>query len=344
MRTSTRLLLAFGPATIALLSPQSAGAQVAPDVRLATELFAAARRLVERGDFATACPKFAESARLDEKVGTYLNLADCEEHIAQLTNARAHWQKAQNLAARTGDARVSVARERVGRLDAVVPRITIKLGSPPPPGLSVHIDETELRAAALDEALPVDPGRHIVRVTAPGKIAWTAEVQAHAEAPSTVVTVPALVDADEVAPPKQTPTAHEALTPRTLPEHDARAPSSRPSTFWTVPHTVGMATAGLGVAGVVVGTVYGIKTQSKLDDSNASGHCNGRTCDAVGRAARNESLDAASISTGAFVVGGAALVAGAVFFFVVPPSRPSSLSVGAIATPTTTGLDVYGSF
>ena len=43
---------------------------------MATELFNAGRDLMTAGNFAAACPKLAESARLDVKVGTLGKLAE----------------------------------------------------------------------------------------------------------------------------------------------------------------------------------------------------------------------------------------------------------------------------
>ena len=75
---------------------RSATAQSSPsDASVAAEaLFSAGRADVERGDYASACPKFADSQRLDPAPGTLINLADCEEHVGQLARAWQHWREA----------------------------------------------------------------------------------------------------------------------------------------------------------------------------------------------------------------------------------------------------------
>ena len=57
------------------------------DPAAAEALFEAGRQAATRGDWTTACPKFAESQRLDPAPGTLLNLADCEEHLGHLASA-----------------------------------------------------------------------------------------------------------------------------------------------------------------------------------------------------------------------------------------------------------------
>src|SRR5687767_9143297 len=65
-----------GVPVVASAAPASAQTH---DAAAATQLFQEGRDLLKQGKHAAACAKLAESQRLDARVGTLLNLADCEE-------------------------------------------------------------------------------------------------------------------------------------------------------------------------------------------------------------------------------------------------------------------------
>jgi hypothetical protein len=76
-------------------------------------LFEQGKALVERGNFPDACPKFAESLRLDPGLGTMLWLADCLENNGQTASAWAQFKEAAAAAALSRDPREKIARERI---------------------------------------------------------------------------------------------------------------------------------------------------------------------------------------------------------------------------------------
>jgi hypothetical protein len=84
---------------------------------------------------------------------------------------------------------------------------------------------------------------------------------------------------------------------------------------------------GVGVVGVVVGSVFGLKSMSDSDESEK--HCSGNQCTAEGVALRDDALAAGNVSTVGFIIGGVGLAAGTILWFTLPS--------GSEARPTTVG-------
>jgi hypothetical protein len=295
-------------ASIVLVSAVAHAQPSSTDVALATELFNAGRDLVKEGNYAAACPKLAESARLDAKVGTLARLAECEEHIGKLASARAHWQQASNLAKSTNDNRVAHAESELARIDRMVPKIEIVLSGDAPRDLVLRLDDAELGAGSLGVKLPVDPGKHTIHASAAGKRAASVEMEAKADGVVSRVVIPAL--ADEASPAPVPAPVPPAPPPREPPPESTGSSPLR---------TIGLATAAVGVVGIGVGTVFGFVAKSKRDDSNVQpGGCTGNDCPQPAADARNDARSAGNVSTVFFVAGAVLAAAGVTMFFVAP--------------------------
>jgi hypothetical protein len=95
-----------------------------------------------------------------------------------------------------------------------------------------------------------------------------------------------------------------------------------------VPESAGLGTqralaltaGGVGVAGVVVGSIFGLTAKSKHDA--AGEYCSGRTCtDQRGVDLTNDALSAGNVATAGFVVGAVGLAAGAVLWFTATSAQ-----------------------
>jgi hypothetical protein len=294
----------------------------------AQQLFNDGRRLMKQGAFSEACPKLAESQRLDPGIGTLFNLADCHEQLGKTATA---WGEFLEVAAqartRGQNARVDAARARASALEPRLPRMTILVRANDP-GLVVTRDGAEIGRAQWNSALPVDPGEHTVAARAPKKESWLRTVTI-TPGQTLPVEVPALdpiatpTPAAATAPARPPTTTLTSATTTALPPEPPPAPES-PRGPNRVPPAIAF---GLAAVGAGVGTAFGIMSKTKHDD--AAAHCNGNVCDASGVALRDDARRAGNIATVAFVAGGAALVGGVILWFTAtPPTSQSNASLG----------------
>lgn len=298
---------------LGLTSPASAQEG---DATLATQLFDEGRDEMKAQRFASACPKLAESARLDEKVGTLAKLAECEEHTGHLAAARAHWQQAMDLARTTGDERAAEVGRELSRVDAIVPKIRIVI-SHPPSGLTLDLDRARLTIASVGVPLPVDPGTHTLVARAEGRTPWTADVETRADGALTTVSVPELtLGASREASPELA--------------------SQRTSPITTSPlRTVGPILAAAGAVSLVIGTVFGVRALSDKSAAQDAG-CNGVTCPTTAAGGLRDDARAAGTISTIFVATGAALALGGVILWIAAP-RSSSVGAGV-------GMNAAGTF
>src|SRR5262245_52574072 len=150
----------------------------ATDRALAEELFRQGHSLVEAQRYAEACPKFAQSQRLDPGTGTLLNLAACHQAQGKLASAWTEYSTVITLSQRDNRPdRVAFAEERLKEIEPKLSRLTIELSAAADtPGLAIKLDGAVVGRPALGVAVPVDPGTHNVEASATGKQAWRATV------------------------------------------------------------------------------------------------------------------------------------------------------------------------
>ncbi len=159
-------------AILVLFVPALASAQPARDPAAAEALFKKGVELLEKDDWAGACPSFEASVKLDPSVGAQLNVARCAEHDKKLARAWAEYQRAKVMNRETvGEKRKkevdAFVEDALKKLEPRLPWVTLRLASRPS-GVRIQRDGVEIPIEGLDRAVPVDPGSHVFVATAPG--------------------------------------------------------------------------------------------------------------------------------------------------------------------------------
>jgi hypothetical protein len=218
-RRSLRRLLCAGAVTIAAAAPRAslAGDETAPsgarrgdNAAAADALFNEAKRLAEEGNHAEACPKFEASFNLDPTLGTLLNLADCHERSGKIATAWAEWGEGAERAEAARDNRADYAKERRAALELRLPRLAIAVANPKP-GFTVLRDDVVVPAATYGIALPVDPGKHMIRVKRGDQVIAESSIET-AETKTETVELD-LAAIEKTAPPPNAPPNVIVLTP-----------------------------------------------------------------------------------------------------------------------------------
>jgi tetratricopeptide (TPR) repeat protein len=338
-----RLGWRFAPIVAAFMCLTAAARPAAAqsDSAAARALFSEGRELMAAEKYAEACPKFEESLRLDQGMGTQFNLAHCWEKLGRTASAWALFLDVA-AAARAGNQpdRETAAKERAAALEPKLTRLRITF---PEPALEAKIyrNGQEVRQAAWGTPMPVDPGSHLIRATARGKQDWTQEVKVPATSRTFSVTVPVLDDLpsakqeEDEALPQDDKAAQAEATPR-----DQKATSGGPN----VPALV---IGGVGVAALVTGTVFAL--QGRADNNEAlklcrtpgedgKDHCltpeeQVRHDDLVADARREQNIAYVS-----WAIGGAAVITSTILFL----SSSGDSETGSFALAPAFALDSVG--
>jgi len=300
---------------VALAPPAWAQAEAAR----AETLFREGRALLDAKSYDLACPKLAESERLDPSSGVELALGLCYERSGKTASAWGAYTRAVTIAQRDGRAdRARAAAAEAATLEPSLLRVTFAVASE-----TARLDGLELRQDGIVIGQPawadgpVDPGEHTVEAKAPGYAPYSTTFTIHASQKKLTVAIPALV---AIPPPPLLPGA------------------SRPAT--SPVRIAGFAVGGTGAAALIVAAVLGGEAIAK---ANAVHSACPTTCGSLQILSENQTAGTlADSSTGLFIAGGTLAAAGVLMAVFAPhatePAAPISLQVGP------SYLGVRGSF
>jgi hypothetical protein len=299
----------------------------------ADALFREGRTLLDAKRYDEACPKLAESERLEPGAGTLLALALCHEAQGKTATAWSELREAAALGRKVGRADLAGAADK--RAQAMEPSLA-KLVVRVPEGASydVRCDEELLARDRVGASIPVNPGEHRITVTAKNKTERTYVVRLSGGGLVEIV-VEKLEDVAAVATPapKPTPRVVTALTEPPPEAAENRGGAQR---------AIGYVLVGLGVVGLGTGAYFGGRAIS--EHSEASRACTKDPCDAstIANDRAKSSLNASIVSVTA---GTGALAVGAILLLTAPSATPArSARVAPDVGPAHAGLSVSGAF
>jgi hypothetical protein len=273
------------------ISAAQQGKSKSGDSAAAQVLWDEARELIKQGDYDAACPKFAESNRLDPQLGTLMNVANCYAEAGKNASAWARFVEAAELAAQRGDPRGKEARKRADELEPKLAKLVIEVAAPAD-GLEVKRGTETVRSAVWGSELPVDAGEYLIEASAPGRLSFTKQIIVE-DGGELRVEIPEL----ELAPD----------------DGDGGSGSGDSGDGSTGMLVAGIVVGAVGLAGVGVGAAFAVLAKS--DDDASLDFClpdDPTQCDAQGVALREDAREKQTISIVGFVAGGALTAAGLV--------------------------------
>ncbi len=304
LRTRMRERTCSGAVSIALILAAvcPANAQSEGAVSRAESLFEDARKLLMQARYAEACPKFAESHRLEPALGTLLNLAACHEKLGKNATAASEYRTAAAMARQRGEPeRERAALDRVEALQPLLSTLTVTVpwAQTEATTLVVTVDGSRLAQSSWGLPVPVDPGSHVVDAQVPGKSRWVGHGVVGPVADHQVLAVP-------LFHPKAEP-KHSSLAPASDATSSPRTDGGR---------TWGYVTGAAGVAFLIASGVAGLEARRHWGIRND--HCSGGArCDGEGEEAWKSAVTEARVANVLAGIGVVGLTSG-IFLLLRP--------------------------
>lgn len=227
-----RVIAVVTATTIATLSisPRALAQPTAQDKTLALQLFKDGTALMNKGNYAEACPKLEAATKYDPAMdGALQNFAICLEGLGKYASALTFFTELLSRAKKAGRAdREKLSKEHISAIEPKVSHVTINVpATSQMDGLSIQWDGQPLASASWGIAVPIDPGTHHVAASAPSHKAWETDVTIGATADNKTIDVPKLEAAGATAtttpPPVETTTAKTPDTTPTTPKESKTA-------------------------------------------------------------------------------------------------------------------------
>lgn len=284
----------------------SSTAEAAPDEKTSERLYNDARTAFDKNDFDRACPLFIEYYDLNPVPASLFILAECFARWGKPAKALSHFESYVRM---TADAppspvqeqRARMAYEHIAKLSALVAKVTPVLAPTLKGPTVVKLDGVPV-TMPVDHPIVVEPGEHVFELmTEDGTRTQKRFMLGTGEARRIEL---------GGAPEEQ---------PRAEPK-PARSDEPSQRRFTTPVIIAG----GVGIAGVAVGSLFGVLALGTKSDIDA--HCTDRECDAQGLRDVDRGKTWATVSTVGFAVGIVGLAAAVVLYVTQPKASTTAFS------------------
>jgi hypothetical protein len=220
-----------------------------------------AEALKKKGQLAEACKHLEEVERLDPKLPTLMDLAECSEKVGNLVDAQAQWALARDRAKHDEKPQSKAhAEERLAAVQKRVAHLTLQLAANTPAGAEVLRDDVALEPASLGGALPMNPGDHVIVVKLAGHDDAKYPVKLANGDNQTLAIAVGPASAAQTAAPPPPPAAPPPVLSQVpaLPSTEVAPPAKQEpqaaTGWWSGPRTAGAILGAAGIVGIGVGS------------------------------------------------------------------------------------------
>lgn len=198
---SLAVAVAAASMTIAPSIPR-ASEPTSAELVAARELFAKGVEQEEAHQWADALATFRRVAAVKLTAAVHFHLGLCLENTGRLVDALNEFNRANEGAGTVDpDAALIVekSKKHVAELETRTPRISVTLPTDVEE-IAVTLDDAPIARTLLGSAIPVDPGAHVLRATAPRHLAFERSFEAK-ESTTTPIEVQLAIDPNAPPPP-----------------------------------------------------------------------------------------------------------------------------------------------
>lgn len=217
-----------------------------------------AARETDKKQIEAACQMLQDSLCLERNPVTLMNLATCRKKQDRVATAHALYLVAAALAKAQGNTRFEKSvRALADEIADYRSFLTIHVASPNP-ALVIELDDTTVGQSEFNQAMPIDPGEHMITVSAAGYKSVQLPVtigqisdEQQVEVPALAVLEPPPLPAAPAQPAPLVETRPKPALPATmLPAAIQTSPTQTNAWPWVL--------GGVGAAALVVGGVSGV--------------------------------------------------------------------------------------